>query len=166
MLWTCLLKSWQYGTAMGHFHGWQDYPVSTVVGSNSSKLWRSYRDYDWVKMRKNWQLAQPIIFGSLYFIFCLFFCNILNFQLLTRILNFKEISLSEVVKCCARKMVKRTHFLSFCKMLNFVSQCWVKLSPQKWQFMYRGTIQGHDTKTLFYQDSMQVLWLTGYSLSF
>ena len=54
--------------------------------------------------------------------------------------------LSTVVKCYARKMVKRTHFLSSCKMVNFVLECCVKFSSKNMSSIGRGIAQCHDTK--------------------
>ena len=60
----------------------------------------------------------------------------LNFQLLARMLNFifiksnMEIGLSEVIKFCTRKLIKRTHFMSPLKMINLFQDMMPNLSPK------------------------------------
>ena len=42
-----------------------------------------------------------------------------------------EIGLSEVIKFCTRKLIKRTHFMSPLKMINRFQDMMPNISPQK-----------------------------------
>ena len=57
-----------------------------------------------------------------------------------------EIGLPEVVKFCARKMIKRTHFMSPSKMINLHQDAMRNLSPKNMNCIGRGVPQGHKRK--------------------
>ena len=87
--------------------------------------------------QKQWKNCHFSISCLWYLVFCILTCSLYYFKFQAPSQNFefhihqncKEIGLSEVTKCCAKKIVKRTLFLSLCKMVIFFSECFGQLFP-------------------------------------
>ena len=119
------------------FSYWPDFFTSGIGPNNRDRslymeLKHKRRLNDWFgpkymcswKASKNDKLAIYCLFYFVYpHMFCIFhiLCIFLNFKLLSIHIHrsHMEIGLSEVIKFCTRKMLKKTHFMSPSKVISF-----------------------------------------------